>query len=337
MDKKIDELISKIEESRKSKVIAFVTADGPPPFKAKIATDIIPIFYKHLDKIKKTEKIDLFIYSSGGDIMAPWRLINLLREYSPNIGVLIPYRALSAATMIALGANEIVMGPLGELSPIDPNIATPFNPPHYDIPNEPKIDISVEDVFGYLNLAKEKLGIKENSNIVNVLSKLVDRIHPLAIGAVYRTHSLIRLVATNLLSLHMTQEKDKKLIKKIIDDLIEKLFYHGYLISRSEAKKLGLKVKFASEDFEKLLWELYLAFCCELKLDTPFNPLQLIPEGQMSHKIEISIACICSRNLQTKFLKQIEIIKIAPPQGDAAPQIRIQDNSLGWKDFINGD
>jgi len=332
-EENLDRYISLIESFRHSRVLAYVTSDRQPPLRAKIATDIIPIFYEHLKRIGKTDKIDLFIYSTGGDIMPPWRLVNLIRGFSKEFNVLVPYRAHSAATMIALGADKIIMGQLGELSPIDPNIGTPFNPPHPDVPNEPKIQISVEDVFGYINLVKEKLKITEQSNVVSVLEKLIDKIHPLAIGAVYRTHSLIRLLASKLLSLHMNEEKEKEQINQIVEDLVEKLYYHNYLINREEAKKLGLKVEFPSNELEKYVWDLYSVYKEEMKLGEPFNPLQLIPKEQKSHEIKAYIACISSKGLHSKFQKYIELSRLPSQQLGAPPQIVVQENIIGWKNF----
>lgn len=329
----LDNLISSIESSRSSRVLVYITLDRQPPLNARIASDTIPLFHKHLMRIGNTDKIDLFIYSTGGDVIAPWRLVNLIREFSTNFNVLIPYKAHSAATMIALGANEIVMGALGELSPIDPRIGTPFNPPHPDVSNEPKTEISVEDVFGYINLAKEKLGIREQSSVVTVLEGLVDKIHPLAIGAVYRTYSLIRLLATKLLSLHMNQKKEAKQINKIVEDLVEKLYFHAYLISRNEAKKLGLKITKPSVELEQLLLDLYLLFEEEMDLGQIFNPNQMIPDGQNSHSFEASIACICSRGLHSKYLKAITLSKLPSQQSGAPPQVGILEESRGWKDF----
>ncbi len=332
----LNSLISNIESSRSSRVLVFITSDRQPPLNARIAADIIPIFYKHLKRIGNANKIDLFIYSTGGDVIAPWRLVNLIREFSGSFNVLIPYKAHSAATMIALGADEIVMGSLGELSPIDPNIRTAFNPPHPDVLNEPKIEISVEDVFGYINLAKEKLGVKEQSSVVSILEKLVDKIHPLALGAVYRTYSLIMLLASKLLSLHMNQKKEAKQINQIVEDLVEKLYYHNYLISRNEADKLGLKITNPSGELEQLLLDLYSLFKEEMDLGQLFNPNQMIPDGENSHSFEASIACICSRGLHSKYLKTITLSKLPSQQLGAPPQIGIQEDVRGWRDFETG-
>lgn len=44
------------------------------------------------------------------------------------IEVIVPYRAHSTGTLIAIGADKIIMGRLGELSPVDPSTGHPFNP-----------------------------------------------------------------------------------------------------------------------------------------------------------------------------------------------------------------
>jgi len=156
---KTQDLIKKIEEKRGSKVITYLTSDRKGPVNAKIAIDIVPIISKQLRNIGKTDKIDLFLYSNGGDALVPWRLVSMAREYCDKFSVLIPYKAHSAATMIALGADEIIMSDLSELSPIDPSTANIFNPQDPKNP-QARIPISVEDVMAYFDLAKNKFGIK---------------------------------------------------------------------------------------------------------------------------------------------------------------------------------
>jgi ATP-dependent protease ClpP protease subunit len=80
-------LIKNIEDIRKSRVITYITSDRPGPINARIAMDIIPIISKQLQGIGKTENIDLFIYSSGGDTMVPWRLVSMIREHCKKFSV----------------------------------------------------------------------------------------------------------------------------------------------------------------------------------------------------------------------------------------------------------
>ena len=162
MDKK--SLIRQIEQLRNSRVVTYLTSDRPGPVNARVAMDIIPVISKQLRTIGKTNNIDLFLYSTGGDTMVPWRLVSMIREYCDKFSVLLPYKAHSAATMIALGADEIVMSDLSELSPIDPSTANVFNPQDPQNPQN-KIPISVEDVMAYFDLIKNKFGIKNDEEL----------------------------------------------------------------------------------------------------------------------------------------------------------------------------
>ncbi len=328
-----NKLIEAIENLRDSKVITYVTSDRQPPFGAKIANDAVRIFYEHLNKIGHVSKIDLFVHSLGGDTMTPWRLVNLIREFCDNFAVLVPYKAHSAATLTALGADEIVMGPMGELTPIDPTIGTPFNPPHPENPNEPKVEIGVEDVMGYINLAKEKIGITDQDNLVKIYEKLGDRIHPLAIGGVYRSHALIRLLASKILKLHMKEKTQIQSVPTIVDHLVEKLYYHNYLISRNEVEELGLKLLKPPSGLENAMWNLYLSYEKELELGKLFNPQEYLKGEAESVEIDSSIALIESMSLRSSFDKKVKISKAMVPAAPqvVAPQFSIQEEMIGWK------
>jgi len=266
--------------------------------------------------------------------MVPWRLTSLIREHCERFCVIVPYRALSAATLLALGADEIVMGPMAELSPIDPSIGTPYNPPHPDNPNEKKLEIPVEDLIGYFNLAKERVGISDQTNLVQVFNKLVDRLHPLAIGAVHRSHSLIRLLAGRLLALHMKSKEESQRISKIVDDLAEKLFYHSYLINRHEAKELGLKVTEPSEKIENLIWELYLLYEKEMELGKYFDPSTYT----IGKEQQVAIAFIESEKACSKFLKNITVTSVPIQMQPGAPSVpfAVKEQVLGWVTEMEG-
>ncbi len=304
-------LIQELENLRGSRVIAYVTSDRQPPFQAQMAMDVVRRFYNHLVSIQQCEKIDLFLFSTGGDTMVPWRLVNLIREYCQCLGVLIPFKAHSAATMLALGANEIVMGPLAELSPIDSSVQTPYNPPNADQPNEPKTPIGVEDVMGFFNLARERIGIADQDNLISAFEQLSERVHPLAVGAVYRSHALTRLLATKLLEMHYTDDVQKRAIGRIVDELAEKLYYHNYTISRVEAKKIGIPVVSVSAEVERTMYCLHEQYEQEMQLGQPFNPSSL---NANEPEITRSVAMIESRALSDVFHTRVRVQPAQPGQ-----------------------
>ncbi len=119
--------IRALEEARKSRVIAYVTGDRAGA-ETKIGMDVFPFFYRVLRKMGTVNKIDVLLYSTGGVTMAAWGLVNLIRRFCDRFAVLVPFKAHSTATLMALGADEILMSRLGQLSPVDPTITGPFNP-----------------------------------------------------------------------------------------------------------------------------------------------------------------------------------------------------------------
>ncbi len=342
MDKK--ELIKKIEEQRKSKVITYITSDRQGPVNARIAMDVVPIISKQLQKIGKTQNIDLFLYSSGGDTMVPWRLVSMIREYCDKFSVLIPYKAHSAATMISLGADEIVMSDLSELSPIDPSTANVFNPSDPQNPQN-KIPISVEDVMAYFDLAKNKFGIKNDEELAKIFNKFVEanpQIHPLALGNVNRTHNLIRILAKRLLKSHKSSMKEDE-IDKIVDYFTEKLYSHQYFIGRKEAKDdLGLKnIVNADADLSKSITELYEAYKEEMGLGiNVWNPENELGLNVSQNKKDYKIANIESVELSNRFVlsidykrQQVNIVQQTPQGPAQVPQEQVVWRVVdqGWK------
>lgn len=198
-----DKLIQEIEQKRGSRVIVYFTGDRHP-FGARIAEDAVRPLYDHLLDLKfegENRKIDLFLYSRGGDVGVPWRIVSMIREFCDEFNVLIPYRAQSAATLLSLGADTIIMGKKAELGPIDPTlvkttIAETAIPPQ---------EIAVEDVNSFLSFVKERANINDQDAVAQILNGLISQIGPLTLGNVSRQHYHIRLVARKLL----TSRKEK--------------------------------------------------------------------------------------------------------------------------------
>lgn len=68
------------------------------------------------------DALDVFIVSNGGSAEAAERIVRLLRGRFKSIRFLVPSNAYSAATLICFSGDEVVMGAVGTLGPIDPQI-----------------------------------------------------------------------------------------------------------------------------------------------------------------------------------------------------------------------
>jgi hypothetical protein len=66
--------------------------------------------------------LDLILHSPGGSPEAADRLVRYMRSKFEHVRVFVPLAAMSAATMWALAADEIVMGKHSQLGPIDPQL-----------------------------------------------------------------------------------------------------------------------------------------------------------------------------------------------------------------------
>jgi hypothetical protein len=269
------ELIKQLQAARGNTFLIPYITSTRQNLEITMAMDAVRIIYEHLRAINKPKEevnIDLFIHSNGGDGTVPWRLVTLIREYTNKLSVLVPHRAFSAATLTALGADSVVMHPMGMLGPTDPTVANDFNPPNPSNPDQP-LGISVEDVTAYIALIKEDAGIHHEDELVQAFNKLADHVHPLALGNVKRSLSQSRMMARKLLALHMDNSSDTHKIDEIVDSLTSKLFYHGHPINRYEARdQVGLAtVEIPPLDVEDLMWRLYLEYEAEIKMEQPFQ------------------------------------------------------------------
>lgn len=175
-------LIQDIESARNSKLLVYVTGDRRG-FEAQIAFDVLSLLHDHLERIGKAGDLDVFLYSTGGLTIAGWRIAGLLREFCEGkLSFLIPYKAQSTATLMVLGADEIMMGPMGQLSPIDPSLTSPYSP--RDPASGQPLPISVEDVAGYFEMARDMAKLSGSTELQAVFSKLTDAVSPLALGGV---------------------------------------------------------------------------------------------------------------------------------------------------------
>lgn len=267
-----DEYI-KLEHMLESKLLVYVTGDRPG-WETQIAADVLDHFLQHLDDMDSPEKITLYLYTPGGSTLAAWSLVNLMRQFSDKLDIIVPAKALSAGTLMCLGANAIMMTKQARLGPIDPSINNPLNP---QIPGgniNAKYPVSVEAIKGFFELAKSELSIKDDASLSLVLNKLADVVHPLVLGEVYRAKGQIQMLARKLLS---HQPIDPEKVEGIISFLVSDSGSHDYTIYRSEAREeLGLNIITPKPEEYECIKKIYQDISDELQLNLPFNQEEML-------------------------------------------------------------
>jgi hypothetical protein len=301
-----ESLIKELEETRGSKVLCYVTGDrNPAP--AQIGDDALRPMYDHLRALGHVKKLDLFVYSRGGAIDVPWRIVSALRTWSDEWDVLVPFRAQSAATLVALGADNIVLGPHGELGPIDPilNIQRFVQMPGGPQGTLVQETVSVEDVMAYVRFVQTRAGLSDQDALAVSLGRLADRLDAVALGNVYRTHSHIRDVARRILLSRRTPASEQTLAT-IIETLAERVYAHGHAIGLKSAQEIGLPVRPASPEEDRVMWALLTDYESEMKLREPLDPAAAISATDL-YSEDATIAVIESREMVHGFIGAIEV------------------------------
>lgn len=242
-------IIESIEEKLESKVIVYTSTFNNPMCGIN-QSDIIP-YENMLSSIGNVNCISLIMHSIGGDFNTAEKIIKMTRNYCKTFKFIVPNLAKSAATLVALGADEILMGYLSELGPIDPQIA-------YILPNGQWVmrpGQCIIDSFKKMKSKIDGLGKLSQADI-----HILNNVDITLIDYAEKETARSRELAQKLLENYMLKEKPDK-ARSISEYLADanKHLSHNKMIDREEAKKLGLKITYVNkeDDLWKLIWELH--------------------------------------------------------------------------------
>lgn len=258
-------IFEKIKKIRNNPIIAYVTSvrNGQS---WSIGNDAMTSIIAAIQSIpKEFRELDFIIISNGGDPIAAQRLISFLRERFDKITVMIPYVAYSAATILALGADEIIMHPFSNLGPVDPQLS--FVKKDF-MGQDTQYKYSSEDIRNYIAFLKEDVGISDQKYLAKAISNLNADVGAIHIGGAKRSQQLSLTLSEKLL---VTHTGNRKLAQKIARQLNSSFYDHGYAVSRREARDMGLKVAYPGDELEGLLWELWLDYANEMHMESDFN------------------------------------------------------------------
>ncbi len=243
-------LYEQIEEHRKRPLVVYDTSSRKNAH-GNMAADVIPELLDQLRSVPADVKeIDLLVVSQGGDPSVAWRTICLLRERFERVGVLVPQSAFSAATLLCLGADEIVMHRYGNLGPVDPQVTVKRKNNN----NEAyEMRFGYEEVISFIEFIRDHAHITDQAALTSIVGKLLDDTGTVPIGAAVRGSMLSLTLGENLLRMHMNGDGEAAKAKDIAEILNKKFYHHGHALGRSEAKAIGLKVADPDSKLEDLM------------------------------------------------------------------------------------
>jgi len=228
------------------------------------------ILHKVIRKIDKNERLFLILESPGGSIDSAAKIVHMCKEYFNELNVIVPYYAKSAASLIAIAADNLYIGKCGEIGPIDPYVQHPVG--NYRFPA-----LAIKDAIEVIEETKDPY----------VKMGLTDKIDPYLMGSYKRTLREARqyIEKANLIKTASNKEK-------VISELTETYISHGYPIDRKACLKIGIKFSDLDNEIFSTIYDFmenHLEF--NLESEVPIKLLILsdkLKEVKFSKKTELS-------------------------------------------------
>jgi hypothetical protein len=233
--------IKKLEENLQAKVIVLC-------FSSSLAFMDVDYIFRHVTAMGHQQRIAVFLKGPGGSGEAAARIVFMLRKYCDELIFVVPSEASSACTMMALGGNKILMGPLSMLSPIDTSIAYhPLAPKDKD--GYP-VSVEITEIQKFIDLCNSTMATDKVEAVQkSPYGLLSEYVHPVFIGAIQRSLSMSKLITTDVLKTHMD---DEGRLNYIVDQLNDAFPVHSYPIILEKAQQLGIPAEAMGEETHEI-------------------------------------------------------------------------------------
>ncbi len=188
------------------------------------------------------ENLDLILHSPGGSLEAAEQIVQYLRAKYRRIRVIIPQNAMSAATMLACAADEIIMGKESAIGPIDPQMMLPG-------PNGSMLSIPAHSILEDFERAKAE--VSANQALAPIWVPKIMAIPPGYLNLCAQTIILSKMKVEKWLNDYMFKDGEKKgaSIAEFLGNFSEHKT-HGRPINYDIALEKGLKVIRLEDDQE---------------------------------------------------------------------------------------
>jgi hypothetical protein len=222
-----------------------------------------------LRDVGELSQLDVLIHSRGGDINDAYRCLRCIRRHARAVTVIVPFIAKSAATFVAVGGDEILIGVDGELGPLDAQVADPAGSLHgVSALNEFKSLEAIRDfALQTLDLMVEHLMEKADMDIPYALDRaqqvaaefagpLYNQVRPRDLGRFSRHLAVGEAYALRVMTRWGYADRRREDVEKIVGYLVSGYPAHDYIIDLDEAKAIGLKARELDPVVDDLGWQL---------------------------------------------------------------------------------
>jgi len=217
---------------------------------------MIETLLKSIDLSKYPGTLDLMINSPGGIPTAAEKIVLTCRAYTDSFRVIVPQSAMSAATMVAMGADTILMTATSELGPIDPQMIQ-------TLPNGQQIMRPAKAfIDAYVDLVNQTQEAIRNKRPHHPFVELLRTVDPPWIHQCLKARGLAEKIVIDFLTQWMLHGRNEDHIKEVVNRFLAEgeEGSHGRAIRFEKAKSFGLEAVELIEtgsDLWEAIWELH--------------------------------------------------------------------------------
>ncbi len=242
--------IKAIEKRCGCTLICYVAGKAAP-----IESDDTMGFVDLLHNVDRGQNLDLLLHTGGGDMDAAEKLISMVRAAvgGKRLRIIVPDFAKSAGTLIALGANKILMSDSSELGPIDPQITL----------TDGRGNLIRHSVQTYLDAYEgySKALQKDRNDIVATI--MLNKLDPGTLKLFEAARNRAKTFAEQQLRQGMNIANFTKVASEFLDTT--RWLSHGQMIGYQDAKQMGLDVEYLDPKGEE--WQSYWRLYCQQRLE----------------------------------------------------------------------
>lgn len=241
------DIIKKLMAKRERELICYVGGSG-----TEISRDDVLFLSDLLYNIPRGFPVDFLLHTNGGDPDAAQKLSQMIREVvgTSQLTVVVPDFAKSSGTLIALGADEVMMSDSSELGPIDPQIVV-----------EDDGKRMVTSLHSYLSAYEEHEKALRANPEDPVAKLMLAKFDPAKVHHFRVARQQVRKIAETQLRAGMFRPPRMGNYTGVPRDLMNVEYYqsHGHVIGYRECKGLGLQVDYRppGDEVWDLFWQLY--------------------------------------------------------------------------------
>lgn len=248
-------LVKRIEELTGANLLCYFATPGHP---AGAIEDHDPNFIENIlrsmDLSRYSRKLDLLLVSPGGLPYAAAKIVRVCRTFSQDFRVVVVERAMSAATLICLGATGLIMSRTASLGPIDPQMVRRSKTGDFWAP------ASV-----IIQAFKEMLGAAQNAILNNQPPEpflhILDTMDVAAVIQAIQANAATKSIGVELskegLLKNVNNARREEIIQKLIDVGQQEL--HAKNLYAEDLKGIGIPVTILEEgEIDALYRQLYI-------------------------------------------------------------------------------